>query len=101
MDLYHMTTSGNQHNSRNHEAMCSRAQELDVDNFLYLYTLYVVKGRTVTPLLRKLFLGELHRYYSGYNFVRIPFEETIACSILRPISEVYHTHGFIVILFFL
>ena len=42
--------------------------------FLYLYTLYVVKGRTVTPLLHKLFLCELHRYYSGYNLVRIPFE---------------------------
>ena len=42
--------------------------------FLYLYTLYVVKGRTVTPLLHKLFLGELHCYYSGYNIVRIPFE---------------------------
>ena len=49
-------------------------QELDVENFLYLYTLYVVKGRTVTPLLHKLFLGELHRYYSGNNLVRIPFE---------------------------
>ena len=33
-------------------------QELDVNIFLYLYTLYVVKGRTVTPLLHKLFLGE-------------------------------------------
>ena len=42
--------------------------------FLYLYTLYVVKGGTVTLLLHKLFLGELHRYYSGYNLVRIPFE---------------------------
>ena len=51
-----------------------QAQELDVENFLYLYTLYVVKGRTVTPLLHKLFLGELHRYYSGNNLVRIPFE---------------------------
>ena len=49
-------------------------QELDIDIFLYLYTLYVVEGRTVTPLLHKLFLGELHRYYSGYNLVRIPFE---------------------------
>ena len=38
------------------------------------YNLYVVEGRTVTPLLHKLFLGELHRYYSGYNPVRIPFE---------------------------
>ena len=42
--------------------------------FLYLYTLYVVKGRTVTSLLHKLFLGEFHRYYSGNNLVRIPFE---------------------------
>ena len=42
--------------------------------FLYLYTLYVVEGRTVTPLLHKLFLGEFHRYHSGYNLVRIPFE---------------------------
>ena len=42
--------------------------------FLYLYTLYVVEGRTVTSLMHKLFLGELHRYYSGYNLVRIPFE---------------------------
>ena len=42
--------------------------------FMYLYTLYVVKGRTVTPLLHILFLGELHRYYSGYNLVHIPFE---------------------------
>ena len=49
-------------------------QELDVDLFLYLYSLYVVKVRTVTPLLHKLFPGELHRYYSGYNLVRIPFE---------------------------
>ena len=49
-------------------------QELDVDFVLCLYTLYVVKGRTVTSLLHKLFLGELHRYYSGYNLVRIPFE---------------------------
>ena len=32
--------------------------------------------------------------------MRIPFEYTIACSILRPISEVCHIHGFIVILFF-
>ena len=29
-------------------------QELDVDFFLYLYTLYEVKGRTVTPLLLKI-----------------------------------------------
>ena len=42
--------------------------------FLYLYIFYVVKGRTVASLLHKLFLGELHRYYSGYNLVRIPFE---------------------------
>ena len=42
--------------------------------FLSLYTLYVVKGRMVTPLLHKLYLGELHRYYSGYNLVPIPFE---------------------------
>ena len=42
--------------------------------FLYLYILYVVEERTVTPLLHKLFLGELHRYYSGYNLVHIPFE---------------------------
>ena len=53
---------------------CSDTQELDVAIFLYLYTLYVVEGKTVTPLLYKLFLGELHRYYSGYNLVRIPFE---------------------------
>ena len=51
-----------------------QSQELDVDNLLYLYTLYVVKGRTVTPLLHKLFLGELHRYYSGNYLVRIQFE---------------------------
>ena len=49
-------------------------QELDVVFFPYVYTLYIVEGRTVTPLLHKLFLGELHRYYSGYNLVRIPFE---------------------------
>ena len=77
----------------------SQTQELDVDNFLYLYTLYVVKGRTVTPLLHKLFLCELHRYYSGNNLVHIPFELSIACSILRSISEICHIHGFIVILF--
>ena len=41
---------------------------------ILVYTLYVVKGRTVTPLLHKLFLGELHRYYSGYNLVGIPVE---------------------------
>ena len=40
--------------------------------FPYLYTLYVVEGRTVTPLLHKLFLGELHRYYSGYNLMLYP-----------------------------
>ena len=51
-----------------------RPQELDVMFLLYLHTLYVVKGRTVTPLLHKLFPGELHRYYSGYNLVHIPFE---------------------------
>ena len=54
-------------------------QELDVDFFLYLYTLYAVKGRTVTPMLHKLFLGELHRYYSGYNLVRIPVVSLCAC----------------------
>ena len=68
--------------------------------FLYLYTLWELKGRTVTPLLHKLFLGELYRYYSGYKVVLIPFEQTTACSILRPVSEVCHIHGFIVILFF-
>ena len=50
------------------------SQELDVNIFLCLYTLYVVEGRTVTPLLHKLFWGKLHRYYSGYNLVRIQFE---------------------------
>ena len=55
---------------------------------LYLYTLLEQKGRTVTLLLHQLFLGELHRYDSGYKIVCIPFEQTIACSILRPISEV-------------
>ena len=30
-----------------------------------------------TPLLRKLFLCELHRYYSGYKLVRIPFNKQL------------------------
>ena len=47
-------------------------QELDVEFFYVL--VYPLKGRTVTPLLHKLFLGELHRYYSGYYLVRKPFE---------------------------
>ena len=79
----------------------SEHRSLTLSFLLNLYILYVVEGRTVTPLLHKLFLGELHRYYSGYNLVRIPFEKTIACSILRPILEVCHIHDFIVILFFL
>ena len=44
---------------------------------LYLYTLYVVEGRTVTSLMHKQFLGELHRLYSGYNLVRIPFNKQL------------------------
>ena len=40
------------------------SQEPDVTlSFLYLYTLYEIKGRTVTPMLHKLFLSELYRYY--------------------------------------
>ena len=31
----------------------------------------------VTSLMHKLFLGELHRYYSGYNLVRIPFNKQL------------------------
>ena len=60
--------------SKNKSLLYLEPQELDVDFFLYLYTLYVIKGRTVTPLLHKLFLGELHHYFSGYNLVPIPFE---------------------------
>ena len=37
----------------------------------------VVEGRTVTSLMHKLFLGELHRYYSGYNLVHIPFNKQL------------------------
>ena len=49
-------------------------QQLDVDFFLYLYTLYEVKGRTVTPLLHKLFLGE--------------FQVTILC--VYPLNKQLH-----------
>ena len=48
-------------------------QELDVDFVLYLYTLYEVEERTVTPLLLKI-LGESYLYCSAYKHVCICFE---------------------------
>ena len=50
-------------------------QELDVIlSFLNLYTLFEKEGRTVTPLLLKIALGESYRYYSAYKHVCICFE---------------------------
>ena len=49
------------------------AKNVVVDRSAFTYPLRS-KGKDGHSASAKLFLGELHCYYSGYNLVRIPFE---------------------------